>query len=159
MIYYYFLDASTFERLRAPHFLGIPQLSASLLTSLPINSASDRTSDVRSQSESQSQTPGGSTSSRHRQQHTTDNPRRTKATSLSHYKNTEIHAPLLEAKELFSATAFASGCFFYHQHSPYIEAFQTYARDAIAQAANAHESKCINLYTITIIITLITIFS
>jgi hypothetical protein len=112
-------------------------------TSLYINSASDLTSDVYSQSESQ--TPGGSTTGRF-QHHSADNPRRKNPTSLSYYRSTEAHAPLAEAKESFTATAFASGCFFYHQCSPYIETFQTYARDAIALANDAHNSKGFGLY-------------
>lgn len=109
---------------------------------LRINPTSDRTSDACSQSESQ--TPGGSTTSRH--QHSTENTRRKKPTTLSYYQSTEVHAPLAEARESFAATSFASGCFFYHQRSRYIETFQTYARDAIAQAATAHGSKYFNLY-------------
>src|ERR1700678_2649872 len=109
---------------------------------LHINPTSDRTSDACSQTESQ--TPGGSTTSRH--QHSTGNTRRKKPTTLSYYQSTEVHAPLAEAKESFAATSFASGCFFYHQRSRYIETFQTYARDAIAQAATAHGSKYLHLY-------------
>jgi len=73
---------------------------------LHINPTSDRTSDACSQSESQ--TPGGSTTSRH--QHSTENTRRKKPTTLSYYQSTEVHAPLAEAKESFAATSFASGC-------------------------------------------------
>ena len=102
-------------------------------------------SDALSQSKSQSQTPGGSTTSCC-QQHSTDNVRRIKPTTLSYYQSTEVHAPLAEAKESFAATAFASGFFFYHLRSPYIEIFQTYAWDAIAQAADKYNSKCFNIY-------------
>ena len=128
-------------------------------TSLHINSASDLTSDVYSQSESQPQTPGGSTTGRRFQHHSADNlgPRKKNPTSLSYYRSTEAHAPLAEAKESFAATAFASGCFFYHQRSPHIEIFQTYARDAIALANDAHSSKA--LVSITTIIVLITVFT
>lgn len=133
-----------------------PNLNHHHLSLLRINSASDLTSDNLSQSDSgsQSQTPGGSTTGRH---HLTNNSRRNKPTSLSHYKFTEWHAPLAEAKESFAAMAFASGCYFYHQRSLYIDTFQTYARDAIAQAANAYQSKRFNLFAIaTTMIALIT---
>lgn len=140
-------DSPTLERLDVPLFPGI-------------SLASDYAhSQSECQSQSQSQTPGGSAAGR-RQQNPTDNPRRpTKPMSLSYYRSTEVHAPLSEAKESFAATAFASGCFFYHRRSHYTETFKTFARDAIAQAANAHNSKSFNLYYYHFIIVLITIFS
>lgn len=104
------------------------------------------TSDVCSQSEGLSETPGGSITSSHYERRSIDNPRKKKPTSLSYYRSTEAHAPLTEAKESFAATAFSSGCFFFHQQSCYISEFKTYARDAIAQAANSHNSKCFNFY-------------
>lgn len=131
------LDAQTYEGLALPPF---PTLSAP--HSLLFNSASDPTSDAYSQLESESQTPGGSTTSvRQQRSRATDNPRGQKPTSLSYYRSTEVHAPLAQAKEYFSATSFGSGYFFYHRRSPYADIFQTYARDAIAQAANACNSK------------------
>lgn len=78
--------------------------------------------------------------------HPNDARRGKKPTSLSYYRSTEAHAPLAEAKESFAATAFGSGCFFYHQRSQYVETFQTYARDAIAQAADLHNSKPLDLH-------------
>jgi hypothetical protein len=120
-----------------------------------INSAanlSDLTSDaVTTQSDSQleSQTPGGSTTSLRRFSTTSSNNTRKKLkpTSLSFYRSTEVYLPLFEAKEFFAATAFASGCFFFHLRSRHLDTFKTYARDAIAQAASSHNSKCLsNLY-------------
>jgi hypothetical protein len=75
-----------------------------------------------------------------------------------------MYAPLAEAKDSFAATAFGSGCFFYHQRSHYLETFQTYARDAVAFAAIAHNSEHPNLpcyfyYLYFIIARLITSFS
>ena len=122
-----------------------------------INSASNPTSATHSQSESQSQTPGGSTTGRH-QRHSADNPRRTNPTSLSHYQSTEVYLPLVFARESFAAAAFASGYFFYHLRSPHITAFKTLAHDVVAEAAGKHRSTFISI-TKTIIIALITIFS
>ena len=111
------------------------------LTNFYVDSANDHVSDSRSQSESQQQTPGGSTSGQRQQrQDSSGNPRRSKPTSLSFYRSTDLYVPLSEAQDSFAATAFASGYFFYHTRSLYLENFRTFARDAIALAASAHNS-------------------
>jgi hypothetical protein len=126
--------------------MPLNELPGSFHTGFLINVAtSDLASDALSQSESLSQTPGGSTSTSMRARDSANNPIGRKPTSLSYYRSTDVHAPLTEAKESFAATAFASGCFFYHQRSPHLDTFQTYARDAIALAADAYGSKPLTL--------------
>lgn len=88
--------------------------SLNLFHGLLLNSAGDLTSVAYSQSEGQSQTPGGSTTNR-RQQHSADNPRQTNPTSLSYYQGTEVYEALIFARNAFTATAFSSGYFFYCQ--------------------------------------------
>ena len=108
---------------------------------------SDLTSIMYSQSEgqSESQTPGGSATDHH-QQHSADNPRQTNPTSLSYYQGTEVYEALIFARNAFTATAFSTGYFFYHQSSPHLKVFKTFAQDLIAQGAKEHEGKYFNFY-------------
>jgi hypothetical protein len=143
------------------HQWSLDLIQAPTYATAQANHTSDLTSDARSQSESQ--TPAGSTTS-HRRQRPANDSKGMKPTSLSYYRSTAVYAPLAEAKDYFAATAFSSGHFFYHQRSHHLETFRTYARDAVALAAKAHSSTCSNLYCYfhhrcSIISVLITSFS